>query len=284
MHVYRFRIVGDTPDEFLREIEVGTSQTFLDLLNGFFDTVDLPRDAEANFFVSNNRWLKVKHIGQVSVAQNQRDMDDEDLRADERVKRMPYFEMKQARMKDFIEDPHQRILLEYDHPRLHVTYFIELMRALPGDDKQTYPRCHSKRGDATLPIIHTMPKGLVPDDEPEEKILPDLSRLAALDDVSEDEIESDINDMMEDQTFSKILAGKNVEQAAPRGRPKKEKPSKEEAPADEFGYSMNENEDEEDEYFDDDSSEGDDDYFGTDEEDFSSGFEISGGRRDDDDY
>ena len=282
MHVYRFRIVGDTPDEFLREIEVGTSQTFLDLLNGFFDTVDLPRDANANFFVSNNRWLKVKHIGQVSIAQNERDMDDEDLRADERVKRMPYFEMSQARMRDFIEDPHQRILLEYDHPRLRVTYFIELMRALPGDDKLTYPRCHNKRGEATLPVIHTMPKGLVPDDEPEEKILPDLARLSALDEVSEDEIESDINEMMEDQTFSKILTGKVVEPSPSRGRPKKEKPSKQEPSSDEFSFGIDEDEDEE--FFDDESSEGEDDYFGTDEEDFSSGFEISGGRNDDDDF
>ena len=67
--------------------------------------------------------------------------DDEDQYSTKT--RLPKFIMKDAILKDFISDPHQHIMYEYDflHPKV---FYIELLKVLPEQDGVSYPRCTHK--------------------------------------------------------------------------------------------------------------------------------------------
>lgn len=53
---------------------------------------------------------------------------------------LPKFVMKDSVLKDFISDPHQHIIYEYDflNPKI---FYIELLKILPVKEDVTYPRC-----------------------------------------------------------------------------------------------------------------------------------------------
>ena len=57
--------------------------------------------------------------------------------------KLPISVMKDSLLKDFITDPHQHIMYEYDFLNPKV-FYIELLKVLPAEDGVEYPRCTNK--------------------------------------------------------------------------------------------------------------------------------------------
>ena len=54
--------------------------------------------------------------------------------------------MSKSILKDFIDDPHQKIIYVYDFLNLY-TFYLELLKILPAEDKVEYPRCVKSQGE-----------------------------------------------------------------------------------------------------------------------------------------
>ena len=192
MHTYKFRMIVEDQDDFVRDYEIRSNQTYLDLYNIIRKTVTLQGNELASFFICDSKWRKKKEITLLdmldeTIADTIPD-EDEDDEFRKPIKKLPTFTMENAKIKDFIEDPAQRILLEYDFLNPSV-FFIELFKIFDAKSDVEYPHCVKSVGELVLPYRmtdHSVPlpdeedelvAELDDDDEPSELIDDDLTAL-----------------------------------------------------------------------------------------------------------
>lgn len=185
MHVYRFRLLYDDQEDFLRDFDILSSQTFADFHKAIKQSVELPGNELASFFVCDRNWRKKKEITLINMQSETSDSnDDDDDRRSRKPAKMPTIEMDKVRIKDVIDDPHQRFLYEYDFLKTKV-FFIELTRILEAGSKDLYPMCVKSTGKLTLqaPVVP------IPDvtDGDEE----DIALINEFDDIMNNEEEDD---------------------------------------------------------------------------------------------
>lgn len=133
MLVYRFKITLDDHDEFYRELEVGSEQSFEDFHLAMVDGLGLDKSQLASFFFCDYRWRRGKEIALM-------DMNDE-VQEEDRI-----MIMREHTLADLIDDPHQKFMYVYDYLKYH-TFLLELLKILPADSKATYPRIIKSSGD-----------------------------------------------------------------------------------------------------------------------------------------
>jgi len=160
MHVYRFRLLYEDQEDFLRDFDILSSQTFADFHNIIKQSIDLPGNELASFFVCDRNWRKKREITLIKMHNEAREEADYEERRGPKPARIPITEMDKIRVKDSIDDPHQRLLYEYDilNPKV---FFIELTRILEAGIKDQYPLCVKSTGKLTLnapllPILETI--------------------------------------------------------------------------------------------------------------------------------
>ena len=184
MQAYRFRLLHDDQEDFIRDIEIKPGQTFRDFHDIIMKSVGLEGQELASFFVCDRKWNKTKEITLINMmteAESTADTLDDD---DAPVKvRIPVSVMDEVKVRDVIEDPHQRLLYEYDflNPR---TFFIELTRILDADEKKVYPLCVRQEG--TLAAMVTPNYESFLDDPDEEAMLNELNDLIKDGDMEEE--------------------------------------------------------------------------------------------------
>jgi hypothetical protein len=169
MHTYKFRVIVEDQDDFVRDFEIRSNQTFQEFYNIIRQTVTLQGNELASFFICDSKWRKRKEITLLdmqdeTIADPIIEDDDDEFRKP--VKKLPTFTMENAKMKDFIEDPAQRIILEYDFLNPTV-FFIELFKIFDAVTGIEYPRCVKKEGELILPFRltdHSLP---LPDEDEE---------------------------------------------------------------------------------------------------------------------
>ncbi len=202
MLIYRFRVTSDELEGFLREIEIQPNQSFLDFHAVMMEVLDLHHCERASFFMTDKKYKKDK---EVSLKPEKRDIRkyDEDLdRVVSETITLPL--MKSLKIKDYIEDPHQRLLYEFTSKEYH-SFFIELFKIFPSDNMNSYPRCNKRQGE--LPKKPEPPVPLAPSAPSAPKVVvpkiqmpkPDLT--TKLDHIVEDEseiaeIESSLVDLL----------------------------------------------------------------------------------------
>lgn len=139
MHIYKFRMLSDEHDDFLRDIEIKAVQTFEDFHKIISDCVILKGNELASFHICDQRWHKLKEITLI-------EMKDE-TEPDEMVNPIEeVFVMKNSVVRDFINEPSQRLLYEYDFLDMK-TFYIELISVFKQKEENNYPRCTMKRGE-----------------------------------------------------------------------------------------------------------------------------------------
>lgn len=164
MAVYRFRIWFEDQEDIYREIDVQTRQFFTDLHRIIQQAVDFDNSKEASFFISDDYWRKGREIALNPKVND--DDDDDDYR---RPKKPGPIAMRDARIADFIDDPHQKILYIFD-PKVLWTFCIELVRILDDEPKTTYPKISKSVGVAPKQYkVNTPP----PDVDEDEELLDD---------------------------------------------------------------------------------------------------------------
>lgn len=160
MHLYRFRLLFEEQEDFLRDYDILASQTFLDFHNLIVETVELKGNELASFFICDRNWRKKKEITLLDMLQSEEDKafddDDDDDKPSLKSAKIPTLEMAKVKVKDIIDDPHQRLLYEYDflNPK---TFYIELMKIVDADPKESYPKCIKSLGKLLPTAIANLP-------------------------------------------------------------------------------------------------------------------------------
>lgn len=190
MFVYKFRILLEDQDEFLRDIEIGSKQTFGDFHKALIASVNLEEKELSSFFICDSKWKKLKEITLTDMGNNGQEPITEYDEDDLPVPAIPVFLMDSVRIKDMIDDPHQRMVFEHDflNPRL---FFIELLKINESRPDVEYPVCVKQLGQLTsataVPFIFDSDEADVVDEQAMLQELNELVDEGQLDTESTDE-------------------------------------------------------------------------------------------------
>lgn len=186
MHVYRFRLLSEEQDDFLRDYDMLASQTFLDFHNLIVETAELKGDELASFFICDRNWRKKKEITLIDMQPHGNSSGNEEVDDDDKKPhtiKIPTMEMAKVKIKDVIDDPHQRLLYEYDflNPK---TFYIELMKIIDADAKTKYPNCSKSVGKLMPSAISALP--FIAEDASEIPLPSEFDEITQTDDDNDD--------------------------------------------------------------------------------------------------
>lgn len=134
--VYRFKVWFENNDEVIRWIDIKPSQTFLVFHNAIQDAIGFDKKELASFYISDSKWKRLFEI----MLEDMTDGDDnEDA--------LPVVTMNQAKLRDYINDPHQRFIYVTDY-LANWTLLIELLSIEESSKDLIYPRLFRSEGKA----------------------------------------------------------------------------------------------------------------------------------------
>lgn len=155
MAVYKFKVWFEDNEDVVRVIEVKSTQTFLDLHNAIQDSVGFDKSQLASFYVSDDQWKKGLEI----TLEQMGDEDDDEA---------PLLIMKQTRLCDVINDPHQKFVYIFDFIEMW-TFCVELTGInIKEDPKAKYPVCIKSTGMSPKQYDKVARFGFVEDNEFDE--------------------------------------------------------------------------------------------------------------------
>jgi len=146
MNVYKFKVLFENQEDFAREIEILPNQTFEDFHDILLESIGLNGEELASFYICNSGWRKLKEITLLDMSE---ETENEEVEEDEERtrKKIPIFTMNNAILKNFIDDPHQRMLYVYDFIDLK-TFYIELSKIVSYTTSGIhFPRCTKSIGN-----------------------------------------------------------------------------------------------------------------------------------------
>ena len=114
--VYRFTIISDEADGFMREIQIDSDAKFLELNNLILESCGYESNQMTSFTICENGWEKGQEIT----------LEEMDTDADE-----DSYIMAETRLSDFLEDEKQHLLFTFD-PLADRVFFIELSEIKTG--------------------------------------------------------------------------------------------------------------------------------------------------------
>lgn len=138
--IYKFRIVSGENDDFVRDIEIFDSSSFLDLHFAIQDACDYDSGLLTTFFLSNDNWDK----GQEIIMEKM----DAELQKDTLL-------MEETKLSDLNLKKEQKIIYIYDFFSIR-SFFIDVVniRKEEQQDKDlSYPICTLYKGKAPAQIF-----------------------------------------------------------------------------------------------------------------------------------
>ena len=129
--IYRFTIISDEVDDFVREIQIDPEATFLDFHEAILKSVGYTNDQMTSFFICDDDWEKEKEIT-LEEMDNNPEMDS--------------WIMKETRLNELIEDEKQKLLYVFDY-MTERCFFIELSEIITGKEIKG-AKCTKKSGEA----------------------------------------------------------------------------------------------------------------------------------------
>ena len=145
MYFYKFRVYYDEVEDFVRDIEILSNDNFENFHKILLSSIGLDGQELASFYICDSKWNKQKEISLMDMGDDSEKEDPEYEEGDEFSLRskLPISVMKDSLLKEFITDPHQHIMYEYDFLNPKV-FYIELLKVLTAEDGVEYPRCTNK--------------------------------------------------------------------------------------------------------------------------------------------
>lgn len=128
--IYRFTLISDEVDDFMREIQIDSEATFLDFHRAILSSVSYADDQMTSFFLCDEGWEKGQEVT----------LEAMDCGSDE-----DNYVMAETRLSELIEDEHQRLIYIFD-PLTERCFFIELTEIILGKDLAA-PLCTRKKGN-----------------------------------------------------------------------------------------------------------------------------------------
>ena len=129
--VYRFTLISDEVDDFIREIKIDSEATFHDFHEAILKAAGYKNDQLTSFFICDDDWEKEQEI----TLEDMGTSSDEDS-----------YIMKETKLSDLLEDEKQKLLYVFD-PLSERVFFIDLSEIIPGKDLDN-AICSRKAGEA----------------------------------------------------------------------------------------------------------------------------------------
>jgi len=139
MAIYRFRISFEDYDEIIREIEMLSKHTFLDLHCAIQEALGYNPECASSFYVSNDHWKKGEEIAYLPSEVKQK---------------KGISLMENSRLNKFIDDPHQKFYYTYNFDR-PFDFHVQLIKILKEEEGKVYPFLFRSTGKAPKPFNHT---------------------------------------------------------------------------------------------------------------------------------
>ena len=190
MYFYKFKVTFDEVENFERNIEILASDNFESFHQTLYNAIGLSGNELAAFSICDAKWNKKQEITLIDM-QDDSETESPDYGEEEEFStssNLPKFIMKESVLKDFITDPHQYIMYEYDFidPKI---FYIELLKALPVKENTVYPRC-------------TLSEGVLP--KPNELIVVNNPEDDFLNDFDDEMDEEDFDEFADDQIWDEL--------------------------------------------------------------------------------
>lgn len=134
--IYRFKVWFEDVEDVTCWIDVKPSHTFLEFHNIIQESIGFDKKEFASFYISDDKWRKLMEISLEDMH-----MGEDDQNAD------PVMLMKDSRLRDFINDPHQRFVYITDFVA-NWTLFCELQAIADEQPKKEYPLIYRSEGKA----------------------------------------------------------------------------------------------------------------------------------------
>ncbi|MCD8261793.1 MAG: plasmid pRiA4b ORF-3 family protein [Bacteroides sp.] len=135
--IYRFTLISDEVDDFVREIQINPETTFFDFHEAILKAVNFSNDQMTSFFLCDENWEKEKEI-------TLEEMDDNP--------EMDSWIMKDTLLSELIEEEKQKLLYVFDYLAERV-FFIELSEIVTGKDIQG-AKCTKREGEPLAQTIN----------------------------------------------------------------------------------------------------------------------------------
>ncbi|ERI80958.1 hypothetical protein IX307_001845 [Bacteroides pyogenes] len=129
--IYRFTIISDEADDFVREIQIDPEATFFDFHKAILECTGYTDDQMTSFFICDDDWEKDKEV-------TLEEMDDNP--------EMDSWVMKDTVVSELVEDEKQKLLYVFDY-MTERCFFIELSEIITGKDIKG-AKCTKKSGEA----------------------------------------------------------------------------------------------------------------------------------------
>ncbi|MCX6279718.1 MAG: hypothetical protein NT004_16740 [Bacteroidetes bacterium] len=207
MLIYRFKVTCEESDGFLREIEIQPNQTFLDFHHILVDSSELLRCEKASFYITDKKYKKDREISLKSAKKQIRKYDEDNDQVVTELVPVPL--MKTEKLKNYIEDPHQKMIYEFVG-REDFSFHLELFKIFQSEGTISFPRCIKHIGELPKKAEQPVP---VPEKPIDPKIvipkiaLPAINNIAKLEHLVENEdelaaIESELGGLLAEAATS----------------------------------------------------------------------------------
>lgn len=134
--IYRFTLISDESDDFVREIQIDPEASFYDFHEAILKSVGYANDQMTSFFICDEDWEKEKEV-------TLEEMDDNP--------EVDSWVMKETPLSELVEDEKQRLLYVFDF-MTERCFFIELSEIITGKDVKE-AKCTKKEGNAPKQTI-----------------------------------------------------------------------------------------------------------------------------------
>jgi hypothetical protein len=134
--IYRFKVWFEEIEDVVRWIDIKPSHSFLDFHHAIQDAIGFDKKEFSSFYISDDRWRKLMEIS----------LEDMHMGEDEESAQ-PAVLMKDSRLRDFINDPHQRFVYITDFVA-NWTLLCELQAIADEQPKKEYPLTYRTEGKA----------------------------------------------------------------------------------------------------------------------------------------
>lgn len=165
MMIYKFRMLSESNEDFIRDYEIQSTATFRDFYDFIQDTVNLPGNELSSFFMCDSDWNRATEVTLM-------EMEDEEAEPSETI----HLVMDEVKLVDMMNEPRQRLIYEYDFLKPK-TFYLELKGTQKAKADVEYPRCTYSIGEPVAPVAEEDEDELFDELEITEldKLLDDLS-------------------------------------------------------------------------------------------------------------
>ncbi len=192
MYYYKFRVYYDEVEDFVRDIEILSNDSFESFHKILLSSIGLAAGELASFYICDSKWNKQKEITLMDMSDDSEKEEPQYEESDEFALRshLPLSVMTDSILKDFISDPHQHLMYEYDYNSPKV-FYIELLKILESEAGVTYPRCTRKEKELPKPTKQNR----LPDPDDDFLLNEDDDEDSTFDDGFNDDDFSDLNEI-----------------------------------------------------------------------------------------